>query len=90
MSNLELKKSEHDLLENHYRIDKSEARLLRSALTSFECENCVYYDGNVYVIVVGRDIEMDNKPGAKPLAFQAGKYKQLCKFSGSDADDEIL
>ncbi len=42
------------------------------------------------MIVVGRDIEMDSKLGAKPLAFQAGKYKQLSKISGSEADDEIL
>jgi hypothetical protein len=42
------------------------------------------------VIVVGRDIEMDSKPSAKPLAFQAGKYKQLSKINGSETDDEIL
>ncbi len=50
----------------------------------------MYYVGNVYVIVVGKDTKIDNNPGVKPLAFQAGKYKQLCKISGSEADDEIL
>jgi hypothetical protein len=33
----------------------------------------VYYDGGDHVIVVGKVIEMDNKPGAKPLVSQAGK-----------------
>jgi flavin reductase (DIM6/NTAB) family NADH-FMN oxidoreductase RutF len=77
MSNLYSKKNEHDLLDDHYRIGNSGAPLLRGALTSFECESWAYYDDVAHEIVVGRVIEMDNKPGAKPLVFQASKYKEL-------------
>jgi flavin reductase (DIM6/NTAB) family NADH-FMN oxidoreductase RutF len=77
MSNLYSKKSEHDLLDDHYRIGKSGAPVLRGALSSFECETWANYEGGDHVIVVGKVIAMDNKPGAKPLVFQAGKYKEL-------------
>jgi flavin reductase (DIM6/NTAB) family NADH-FMN oxidoreductase RutF len=77
MSNLYAKKSEHDLRDDHYRIGKSGAPVLRGALTSFECETWANYEGGDHVIVVGKVIEMDNKPGAKPLVFQAGQYREL-------------
>jgi flavin reductase (DIM6/NTAB) family NADH-FMN oxidoreductase RutF len=77
MSNLYSKKSEHDLLDDHYRIGKSGAPVLRGALSSFECETWANYEGGDHVIVVGKIIAMDNKPDAKPLVFQAGKYKEL-------------
>ena len=73
MSTLYSNKSEHDLLDDHYRIGKSGAPVLRGDLTRFECESWVYYDGGDHVIVVGKVIEMDNKPGANPLVSQAGK-----------------
>jgi flavin reductase (DIM6/NTAB) family NADH-FMN oxidoreductase RutF len=77
LSNQYSKKSDHDLAPEHFRIGKSGAPVLRGVLTSFECESWANYEGGDHIIIVGKVIEMDSKPGAKPLAFHAGKYREL-------------
>ncbi|MEX1670199.1 flavin reductase family protein [Zhongshania guokunii] len=77
LSNLYSQKSNHDLATDHYRIGKSGAPVLRGCVTSFECEMWARYDGGDHIIVVGKVIEMESKLGAKPLAFHAGKYREL-------------
>ncbi|MFT4919860.1 MAG: flavin reductase (DIM6/NTAB) family NADH-FMN oxidoreductase RutF [Zhongshania aliphaticivorans] len=77
LSNAYSKKNDHDLVPEQFRIGKSGAPVLRNCLTSFECETWARYDGGDHIIVVGKVIEMETKPGAKPLVFHAGKYSEL-------------
>ncbi|WP_373080188.1 flavin reductase family protein [Zhongshania sp.] len=77
LSNAYSKKNDHDLAADQFRIGKSGAPVLRGSLSSFECEMWARYDGGDHIIIVGKVIEMDTKPGAKPLVFHAGKYREL-------------
>lgn len=77
LSNQYSKKNAHQLNNEHYRIGKSGAPVLRGALTSFECERWQCFDGGDHIILVGRVIEIGKTTTGHPLVFHAGKYREL-------------
>ncbi len=77
LSSLYSQKDMHILQPEHYRLGKAGTPLLRGALASFECDMWQRYDGGDHVILVGKVIELEQRPTGKPLVFQAGQYREL-------------
>lgn len=77
LSNQYAKKGAHELDTDHYRIGRNGAPVLRGALTSFECDVWNRYDGGDHIIIVGKVVEMEDRPNGNPLLFFSGKYREL-------------
>ncbi len=71
------KKGDHELSTDQYRIGSSGCPVLREALVSFECEADVIHDGGDHVIIIGRVLELCERPTGEPLLFYRGGYREL-------------
>ncbi len=77
-SNQYAKKGDHALEEGTFRIGASGSPVLKTAMTTFECELDAVHDGGDHVIIVGRVVEMSDHPAERePLVFYRGKYRAL-------------
>jgi flavin reductase (DIM6/NTAB) family NADH-FMN oxidoreductase RutF len=76
-SNQYAKKGQHDLDPTHYRIGKYGAPIIRHALATFECELHATHEGGDHLIIVGRVIDMYQRPTGEPLLFYCGRYHEL-------------
>lgn len=76
-SNQYAKKGQHDLDPGHYRLGKYGAPIIRNALATFECELHKTHDGGDHLIIVGRVIDMHQRPTGQPLLFYCGRYSEL-------------
>lgn len=76
-SNQYAKKGQHDLDPGHYRLGKYGAPIIRNALATFECELHQTHDGGDHLIIVGRVIDMHQRPTGQPLLFYCGRYSEL-------------
>ena len=76
-SNQYAKKGQHDLDPNHYRLGKYGAPIIRHALATFECELHATHEGGDHLIIVGRVIDMSQRPTGEPLLFYCGRYSEL-------------
>ena len=77
LSNQYAKKGQHELAEEHYRLGKYGAPILRDALVNFECELENTHEGGDHLIIVGRVRDMHQRPGGEPLLFFSGGYREL-------------
>ena len=77
LSNFYAKKGDHMMLEEHYRLGRNGAPLLRNALVNFECELETTHEGGDHLIIVGRVLDMVSLPTGKPLLFHAGRYGEI-------------
>jgi flavin reductase (DIM6/NTAB) family NADH-FMN oxidoreductase RutF len=76
-SNQYAKKGQHDLDPAHYRLGKYGAPIIRHALATFECKLHATHDGGDHLIIVGRVIDMQQRPTGEPLLFYCGRYHEL-------------
>jgi flavin reductase (DIM6/NTAB) family NADH-FMN oxidoreductase RutF len=76
-SNQYAKKGQHDLDPAHYRMGKYGAPIIRNALATFECELHATHEGGDHLIIVGRVIDMHQRPTGEPLLFYCGRYREL-------------
>tara|TARA_B110000503_G_scaffold21110_1_gene32012 strand:- start:15153 stop:15629 length:477 start_codon:yes stop_codon:yes gene_type:complete len=76
-SNQYAKKSQHDLDPTHYRLGKYGAPIIRQALATFECELHATHEGGDHLIIVGKVIDMQQRPTGEPLLFYCGRYNEL-------------
>lgn len=76
-SNQYAKKGQHDLDPAHYRMGKYGAPIIRHALATFECELHATHEGGDHLIIVGRVIDMYQRPTGEPLLFYCGRYSEL-------------
>jgi flavin reductase (DIM6/NTAB) family NADH-FMN oxidoreductase RutF len=76
-SNQYAKKGQHNLDQAHYRLGKYGAPIIRNALTTFECTLHATYDGGDHLIIVGRVVDMHQRPTGEPLLFYCGRYREL-------------
>ena len=77
LSNQYAKKGDHLLSEDHYRIGRTGAPVIRDALVSFECRLEATHEGGDHLIIVGRVEEMNSRPDGNPLLFFSGAYREL-------------
>lgn len=70
-------KQNHELLPEHYRQGRSGAPVLRGSLVTLECEVWRNYDGGDHQILVGKVLNLENRPTGKPLVFYSGAYREL-------------
>ena len=71
------KKGDHVLDAGHFRIGASSCPVLRDVLVSFECVVEARHDGGDHIIIVGRVMEMQERPNGEPLLFYRGGYREL-------------
>jgi len=71
------RKSQHELDPSHYRLGKYGAPVMRHALVTFECELHATHEGGDHLIIVGRVMEMHQRPSGEPLLFYCGGYREL-------------
>jgi flavin reductase (DIM6/NTAB) family NADH-FMN oxidoreductase RutF len=76
-SNQYAKKGQHDLDPTHYRLGKYGAPIIRQALATFECELHATHEGGDHLIIVGKVIDMQQRPTGEPLLFYCGRYNEL-------------
>jgi flavin reductase (DIM6/NTAB) family NADH-FMN oxidoreductase RutF len=76
-SNQYAKKGQHDLDPAHYRLGKYGAPIIRGALATFECELHATHEGGDHLIIVGRVMDMHQRPTGEPLLFYCGRYHEL-------------
>ena len=77
VSNRYAKKGDHALAAEDFRQGRSGCVVLRNALASFECDIEARIDGGDHIILLGRVLEMENRPTGKPLLFYSGQYREL-------------
>jgi len=51
--------------------------LLAEAMAVFDCARWAVYDGGDHVILVGRVLGLAERPGAAPLVYFGGSYREL-------------
>ena len=76
-SNQYAKKGQHDLDPTHYRLGKYGAPIIRHALATFECKLHATHDGGDHLIIVGKVLDMQQRPTGEPLLFYCGRYREL-------------
>ena len=76
-SNHYAKKGEHELASEHYISGKYGAPIIRDSLVSFECELHATHEGGDHLIIVGRVLDLQQRPGDEPLLFFSGGYREL-------------
>ena len=76
-SNQYARKGQHLLEPAHFHLGRNGAPLLRDALASFECELYAAHEGGDHLIIIGRVIQMRQRPSGNPLLFYAGGYREL-------------
>lgn len=77
LSNQYAKKGQHIIDGEHYSDGKHGAPIIRNALVSFECELEATHPGGDHLIIVGRIVDMVQRPDGDPLLFYAGGYREL-------------
>ncbi len=77
LSNRYAQKSHYALLAGSYRIGHSGQALLNDSIADLGCVITQRIDGGDHIILVGEVIEMEHRPGARPLVFFGGEYRQL-------------
>ncbi|MCB1706097.1 MAG: flavin reductase family protein [Halioglobus sp.] len=76
-SNQYAKKGQHDLDPTHYRLGKYGAPIIRHALATFECKLHATHEGGDHLIIVGKVLDMQQRPTGEPLLFYCGRYREL-------------
>lgn len=76
-SNQYAKKTQHELMSSDFRPGKYGAPVIRNALVTFECELETTHPGGDHLIIVGRVLDMHERPSGEPLLFYAGRYQEL-------------
>ncbi|MFV0277864.1 MAG: flavin reductase family protein, partial [Parahaliea sp.] len=71
------RKGGHALQQEHFRLGKYGAPMIRNALVTFECELDATHSGGDHLIIVGRVKHMSHRPTGKPLLFYSGGYGEL-------------
>ena len=71
------KKGQHTVEQAHFRSGKYGAPIIHDALVSFECELDATHEGGDHLIIVGRVLDMQERPDGDPLLFYAGGYREL-------------
>ncbi len=77
MSNQYAKKGSHTIDAAHFRPGRYGAPIIRDALVSFECELEATHPGGDHLIIVGRVLDMIQRPTGDPLLFYCGGYREL-------------
>lgn len=77
LSNQYARKGQHEIDAAHFYAGKFGAPIIHDALVSFECELEATYPGGDHLIIVGRIVDMAERPSGEPLVFYAGGYRQL-------------
>lgn len=77
LSNQYAKKGQHEIDAAHFSAGKHGAPIIQGALVSFECELEATYPGGDHLIIVGRVLDMTERPSGDPLLFFAGGYREL-------------
>ena len=77
LSNQYARKGDHKLDDEHYRLGRYGAPILRNALVSFECELDATHEGGDHLIIVGRVLDLQSRPTGQPLVFCSGGYREL-------------
>lgn len=77
ISGLYARKGDHVMPAEHFTLGRNGAPLLRGALVSFECDQHATHDGGDHLIIVGRVLDVTQRPGARPLLFHAGRYGEI-------------
>jgi len=76
-SNQYARKGQHDLDPTHYRLGKYGAPIIRHALTTFECKLHATHEAGDHLIILGRVVDMHQRPTGEPLLFYCGRYREL-------------
>ncbi|GAB5449737.1 MAG: flavin reductase family protein [Halioglobus sp.] len=71
------RKGQHEIERAHYRDGKCGAPVIRDALVNFECEQEATYDGGDHLIIVGRVLDVQQRPSGDPLLFFSGGYREI-------------
>jgi len=71
------RKGDHALESGTYHQGKSGCVVLEDCLANFECDIEAIHDGGDHIVIVGRVLEIENRPTGKPLLFYSGKYAEL-------------
>jgi len=71
------RKGQHEIDAAHCSAGKHGAPIILDALVSFECELEATYPGGDHLIIVGRILDMWERPTGEPLLFYAGDYREL-------------
>jgi flavin reductase (DIM6/NTAB) family NADH-FMN oxidoreductase RutF len=71
------RKGDHVMPAEHFALGRNGAPLLRGALVSFECDLHATHEGGDHLIIVGRVLDVIQRPGGKPLLFHAGQYGEI-------------
>lgn len=77
ISNQYARKGDHLLSPEHYRTGRHGAPILRNALVSFECDLHATHEGGDHLIIVGRVLDVSDRPDGDPLLFFSGAYREL-------------
>lgn len=77
LSNQYAKKGQHEIDAAHFSTGKHGAPIITGALVSFECELEATHPGGDHLIIVGRILDMMERPDGEPLLFYAGGYREL-------------
>jgi flavin reductase (DIM6/NTAB) family NADH-FMN oxidoreductase RutF len=77
LSNRYAQREHYELVPGSFRIGDSGQALLNDSIADFGCVMTQRIDGGDHIILVGEVIEMEHSPGARPLVFFGGEYRQL-------------
>ena len=77
VSGLYARKGDHLMPAEHFSLGRNGAPLLKGALVNFECDLHATHEGGDHLIIVGRVLDVVQRPGGKPLLFHAGQYGEI-------------